>query len=103
VAREEGWYLAELLRIKGELLLQFDPASATAAEKCFAQAVEVARQQGALFWELRTAMSLARLKDDQGRRGDARKALQPVYDLFTEGFATADLRDAGALLDELSS
>jgi predicted ATPase len=102
-AREEGWYLAELLRIRGELLLKFDPASAPAAEKCHAQALEVARQQGALFWELRTAMSMARLKENQGRRADARKVLRPVYAKFTEGFDTADLRDAKALLEKLSA
>src|SRR5262249_60547387 len=103
VAREEGWYLAELLRIKGELLRQSDPASAPAAEKCFVQALDVARQQGALFWELRNAISLARLKDSQRHRADARKVLQPVYAKFKEGFATADLRDAKALLDKLAS
>jgi tetratricopeptide (TPR) repeat protein len=102
-AREEGWYLAELLRIKGELLRKFDSAATTAAEACFTQAIGIAQQQGALFWQLRSAMSLARLKHDQGRRGDARKVLQPVYAKFTEGFATADLRDAKALLDKLST
>jgi predicted ATPase/DNA-binding winged helix-turn-helix (wHTH) protein len=102
-AREEGWYLAELLRIKGELLQKSDSAAAATAEKCFAQALDVARQQGALFWELRTAMSMARLKESQGRRTEARKILQPVYAKFTEGFASADLRDAKALLDKLSA
>jgi predicted ATPase/DNA-binding winged helix-turn-helix (wHTH) protein len=101
-AREEGWYLAELLRIKGELIRKSDPAAA-GAEKCFNDALDVARQQGALFWELRSAMSLARLKESQRRRGDAKKVLQPVYAKFTEGFATADLRDARALLDKLSA
>ncbi|HEY2336888.1 MAG TPA: hypothetical protein VGI18_05920, partial [Burkholderiales bacterium] len=102
-AREEGWYLAELLRIKGELLRKSDSAATAAAETCFTQALDVARQQGALFWELRTAMSLARLKEGQRRRSDARKILQPVYAKFTEGFATADLRYAKALLDTLSA
>jgi predicted ATPase/DNA-binding winged helix-turn-helix (wHTH) protein len=103
VAREEGWYLAELLRIKGELLRKSDSIGTAAAEKCFTQALEVARQQGAPFWELRTAMSLARLKESQNRRSDARKILQPVVAKFTEGFGTADLRDARTLLDTLSA
>jgi predicted ATPase len=102
-AREEGWYLAELLRIKGELLRKSDSRAAVDADQCFAEALEIARQQGALFWELRTGMSLARLKHDQGRRADARKILQPVYAKFTEGFATADLRDAKALLEKFSA
>jgi predicted ATPase/DNA-binding winged helix-turn-helix (wHTH) protein len=103
LAREEGWYLAELLRIKGELLRQSNPAAAAPAERCFAEALEVARRQGALFWELRTAMSLARLKHDQARRNDARKILQPVHGKFTEGFDTADLRAANTLLARLSA
>ena len=102
-AREEGWYLAELLRIKGELLRKSDSAATAGAETCFAQALEIARQQGALFWELRSAMSLARLKDSQRHRADGRKILQPVVAKFTEGFAAADLRDAKALLDKLSA
>jgi predicted ATPase len=61
----------------------------------------MAREQGALFWELRVALSLARLLRDQGRSADAVEILQPVYDRFTEGFATADLRSARALLDAL--
>jgi predicted ATPase len=101
--REEGWYLAELLRIKGELLRKSDPAGVAVAEKCFTEALEIARQQGALFWELRSAMSLARMKHDCSRRADARKILQPVVAKFTEGFGTGDLRDARALLDKLSA
>ena len=103
LAREEGWYLAELLRIKGELTRQSDPTAVDPAEKCFNDALETARQQGALFWELRTAISLARLKDSQRHRAEARKILQPVYAKFTEGFATTDLRDAKVLLDKLSA
>jgi predicted ATPase len=103
IAREEGWYLAELFRLKGELARQSDPAAVEVAEKCFAQAIEVSRQQGALFWELRTAMSLARLRESQGRSSDAREVLQPVYGKFTEGFGLADLREAKALLDKLSA
>ena len=102
-AREEGWYLAELLRIKGELLRKSDSTAAATAEKCFVEAIDLARQQGSLFWELRTAMSMARLKESQGRRNEAKKVLQPVHAKFTEGFATADLRDAEALLDQFSA
>jgi len=100
--RDEGWYLAELLRIKGELLLQRGADQAiSAAEDCFAEALEVARGQGALFWELRAALSLARLRIGQERPGDARAVLAPAYDRFTEGFETADLRSATAMLERL--
>jgi predicted ATPase/DNA-binding winged helix-turn-helix (wHTH) protein len=94
------WYVPELLRIKGEVLLrQAGDRSAAAAEDCFNQAREMAREQGALFWELRVALSLARLRVTQGRHNEARQTLAPVYDRFTEGFATSDLRAAKALLD----
>jgi predicted ATPase len=99
--RDEGWYLAELLRIKGELLLKGSHIAA-AAEEEFLAAIDLARRQGALFWELRAAASLARLLNNQGRSTDAMALLQPVYDRFTEGFATADLKAAKALLDDLS-
>ena len=96
----ERWYVAELLRIKGELLIQEATAqSVSAAEDCFVGAIDVAREQGALFWELRAAMSLARLRVRQDRRYDARQVLSPVYDRFTEGFETADLRCARAILE----
>ena len=72
------------------------------AEDCFFGALEVARQQGALFWELRAALSLAHLRIRQDRRDDARRLLAPVYDRFTEGFEAADLRCARALLETLS-
>ncbi len=95
----ERWYVAELLRIKGELLIQEATAqSVSAAEDCFVGAIDVAREQGALFWELRAAMSLARLRVRQDRHYDARQVLSPVYDRFTEGFETADLRCARAIL-----
>jgi predicted ATPase len=101
--RDEGWYLAELLRIKGELLLlQGAPGAAAAAESHFRQALDWARRQGALSWELRAATSLARLVSDRGSAADATALLQLVYDRFTEGFATADLKAAKALLDDLS-
>jgi len=100
---DERWAIAETLRIKGELLLLQDaPEAVAAAEDHFRQALDWARRQGALFWELRAATSLARLLSDQGRSADAAALLQPVYDRFTEGFTTADLKAAKALLDELS-
>jgi tetratricopeptide (TPR) repeat protein len=93
------WYLAELLRTKGELLLLGGASSAvTTAEQCFQQALDVARRQGALSWELRAAMSLARLWRGQQRASQARKLLAPVYRRFTEGFGTTDLIAAKALL-----
>ena len=100
--RDERWYQAELLRIKGVLLLQDNEhRSFAAAEKCFDEALEVARRQGALFWELRTALSLARLRIMQDRRDDARDVLAPVYAKFAEGFEITDLRDAKAMLRSL--
>jgi predicted ATPase len=102
-ARDEGWYLAELLRIKGELILKADGSAATAeAEREYLSALDCARSQGALSWALRAATSLARLLSDQGRPADATALLQPVYGRFTEGFATADLTAAKALLDDLA-
>jgi predicted ATPase len=98
----ERWYIAELLRIKGELLLQLaGDQPIPAAEACLLGAIDVAQEQGALFWELRAAISLARLRMRQDRPDDARQFLAPVYDRFTEGFETADLRAAKALLDDL--
>src|SRR5215472_11219658 len=89
-------------RIKGEVLLrQAEDGSTAAAENCFDQAGKMAREQGALFWELRVALSLARLLGGQGRSAGAMGILQPVYDRFTEGFETADLISARALLDAL--
>ena len=101
--REGGqrWYVPELLRIKGEMLLRQGPDRSMLAEDCFDQAGETAREQGALFWELRVALSLARLRVTQNRQNDARQILAPVYDRFTEGFGTADLRAARAILDTL--
>jgi predicted ATPase len=99
---EERWCLAELLRIKGELLLLQGAAGAAAtAEDHFRRALDLARRQGALSWELRAATSLARLRRDQGRPADALALLQPVYDRFTEGFDTADLKATKALLRDL--
>ncbi|HEY6734860.1 MAG TPA: winged helix-turn-helix domain-containing protein [Roseiarcus sp.] len=95
-----GWYAPELLRIKGEVLLQkAADQSAMAADDCFNQAAEMAREQGALFWELRVALSIARWRVSQGRRHEARAPLASVYDQFTEGFATADMQAARTLLE----
>jgi len=103
-ARDERWYQAELLRIKGELLLhESEHRSGAVAEQYFGKAAELARSQGALFWELRSTMCLTRVRMDQDRRAEARGALTQVYDKFTEGFETADLRAARALLAELAS
>jgi predicted ATPase len=97
-----GWYAPELLRIKGEVLLQqAGDQSTLAAEDCFKQATQMAREQGALFWELRVALSVARLRVSQGRHGEAREQLASVYDRFTEGFATADMQAARTLLEGL--
>jgi predicted ATPase/DNA-binding winged helix-turn-helix (wHTH) protein len=97
------WNMAELLRVKGELvLLESAPNAAAAAEDHFRQALGWARRQGALSWELRCATSLARLRRDQARNDQACELLASVYDRFTEGFATADLRAAKALLVDLS-
>jgi len=99
----ERWCIAELLRVKGELiLLENAPDAAAAAEDHFRQALDWARSQGAFSWELRAATSLARMWRNQGRAKEARELLAPVYDRFTEGFETADLKHAKALLDELA-
>jgi predicted ATPase len=100
----ERWFVAELLRTKGGLLLH-EPGdqSISAAERCFSAAIEVAREQGALSWELRSALSFARLRVSQDRRDDARQLLAPVYNRFTEGFETPDLRSARAMLQSLHS
>jgi predicted ATPase len=93
---DEGcWCVAELLRIKGELVqLEGGPDPVEAAEDHFRQALDWARRQGALSWELRAATSLARLWRNQNRTRAAREILAPVYDRFTEGFETTDLKAA---------
>jgi predicted ATPase len=101
-SNEERWCVAELLRIKGELILREGaPHAAAAAEEHFLRSLDWARRQGALSWELRTSTSLARLQQDQGRIAEARSLLQPVYDCFSEGLETADLKTAKAFLDSL--
>ena len=97
----EEWYNAELLRIKGELLRKAQKPSG-GAEDCFHRALEVARAQGAMFFELRGAMSLSRLKAEEGRAAEAYRVLAPVYGRFTEGYETADLRAARGLLEALA-
>jgi class 3 adenylate cyclase/predicted ATPase len=97
----ECWREAELHRLKGELLLQQTVPDAPQAEACFQQALVIARRQQAKSWELRAAMSLSRLWQQQGRRAEAWELLAPVYGWFTEGFDTADLQDARRLLEEL--
>jgi hypothetical protein len=103
-ARQEQWYVPELLRIKGELMLkdaQRQPASS--AEQCFSEALKLAKQQGALFWELRSALSLARLWAGQHRKTGLRQILEPVWGAFTEGYQIVDLREAKGLLDGLDA
>jgi predicted ATPase len=96
------YYEAELYRLEGELRLRLDTPDELRAETGFRRALEIARQQQAKSWELRAATSLARLWAGQARRTDARDLLAPIYGWFTEGFDTADLKDAKALLAELS-
>jgi predicted ATPase len=98
---EERIYEAEIYRLQGELLLAHSTEQHTEAETCFHQALDVARQQAAKSWELRAAMSLARLWQQQGKRAAAHELLAPIYDWFAEGFDTADLQEAKALLEAL--
>ncbi len=90
---------AELNRVKGELLLEADVSE---AETCFQEAMNVSQQQGAKSLELRAVMSLSRLRQGQGKKEEARQMLAEIYGWFTEGFDTADLKEAKALLEELS-
>ena len=113
--------LAEAYRIMGELLLiqgtsravsqaasagkaafEAEPPSISQAEACFNQSIKIARVQKAKSWELRTVMSVARLYQNQGKQKQARVLLAEIYDRFTEGFDTVDMREAKALLDKLS-
>ena len=95
----ERWFEAELNPHKGQLLLR--QRHSEAAEKLYCKAMSVAEEQEAKLWKLRAAVSLARLRLDQHRHAEARDLLAPVYDWFTEGFDTPDLREARAVLDEL--
>jgi predicted ATPase len=94
-------HTAELHRLHGELLLRQAVPDEEQAEACFQQALDVSRRQQAKSWELRAAMSLSRLWQQQGKRAEASELLAPIYGWFTEGFDTADLQDARALLVEL--
>ena len=95
-------YIATLSGRGYALIAPVTGENAKSAAGCFAQAAEMAHEQGALFWELRVALSLARLLRGHGRSADAMGILRPVYDRFTEGFNTADLREAKNLLEELA-
>jgi predicted ATPase len=95
------YYEAELHRLKGELLLMRSAINVAQAENSFRHAIEVARRQSAKSWELRATTSLARLRASEGRRDEARKMLAQIYNWFTEGFDTADLKEAKAQLEEL--
>jgi predicted ATPase len=100
---EEHWYAAELLRVKGELLLLEDaPGATVSAELHFRQALDCAHRQRSLSLELRAATSLARLWQSHTRSEEARELLVPIYDRFTEGFDTRDLKAAKSLIDDLS-
>jgi len=101
VSGERGWN-AEIHRLRGELTGRLPHPDPAKAEKSFCTALAIAREQGTRGYELRAATSLARLWREQGRRGEARDLLAPLYDWFTEGFDTADLKEAKALLDELA-
>jgi class 3 adenylate cyclase/tetratricopeptide (TPR) repeat protein len=98
-ATEARWFQAETLRLTGEVVL--GTGDAAAAEASYREAIAIAQQQSAKLWELRAAMSLARLWRDQGKSAEARGLLAPVYDWFTEGFGTPLLKEAKALLDQL--
>jgi class 3 adenylate cyclase/predicted ATPase len=99
---KERWFEAEIHRMAGEIALMAAAPDATKAEVYFERSLAVARKQQAKSWELRAAMSMARLWRGQGKRDEARKLLAPVYGWFTEGFGTLDLKQAKALLDELA-
>jgi predicted ATPase len=99
----EKVYQAEMLRLKGEMLLMGDGGAIAEAEHCFRAALEIARAQEAKWWELRTSVTLARLLRNTNRRDEARAMLAEIYGWFTEGLDTADLKDAKALLDELNA
>ena len=99
---EERWYLAEFLRVKGELFrLEDTPNAIREAEQQFRRSIDCARQQEALSWELRTSINLARLYQAQSKIAEAQDVLVPVYSRFNEGFQTADLKAAKALIEAL--
>jgi predicted ATPase len=99
---ESNIYEPELLRLKGELLLGQAVPTLRDTETCFQEAIDISRRQGAKSLELRAVMSLSRLWQKQGKKDEARQMLAEIYGWFTEGFDTADLKEAKALLEELS-
>jgi predicted ATPase len=99
---EERFYEAETHRLKGELLLRYDDSQSAEAHSCFERAIEIARQQSAKSWELRATMSLAHLLAKEGHRDEARTMLANIYNWFTEGFDTTDLKNAKQLLAQLA-
>jgi predicted ATPase len=101
-ANKEKWCEPEILRVAGETAV-ISPADTSKAQTYFDRALAIARAQQAKSWELRTAMSMARLWRDQGKSEQARGLLAPVYGWFTEGFDTLDLKEAKALLEELAA
>ena len=100
---KETWFEAEVNRIAAEIALECSDADTAKAQTYFARALAVAREQQAKSWELRSAMSLARLWRDQSKVQQARELLAPVYGWFTEGFDTRDLKEAKELLEELAA
>jgi predicted ATPase len=102
-AREDRHYEAEMHRLKGELFLRRDDSSISEARSCFQRAIELARRQNAKSLELRATVSLAKLLDHQGNCEEARAMLADIYNWFTEGFNTADLKDAKTLLVQLGA
>ena len=98
----ELWWEAELYRLKGRLLLALSAENYSEAEACFHQGLGVARRQQAKSLELRAAMSLSRLWQGRGKKAEAQELLAPIYGWFTEGFDTADLKEAKTLLEGLS-
>jgi predicted ATPase len=99
---KEKWFEAEVYRTAGKIALMSPEPDAAKAEAYFERALAIARQQQAKSWELRAAMSMARLWHDQGKRDEARDLLAPIYGWFTEGFDTLDLKEAKALVDEFN-
>jgi predicted ATPase len=99
----ERWWEADIYRRAGDIALMAPGRDAAKAQACFERALAVARRQQAKSWELRAAISVARLRRDQGKRDEARDLLAPVYGWFTEGFDTFDLKQAKVLLDELAA
>jgi predicted ATPase len=99
----ERWWEADIYRRAGDIALMAPGRDAAKAQACFERALAVARRKQAKSWELRAAISVARLRRDQGKRDEARDLLAPVYGWFTEGFDTFDLKQAKVLLDELAA